>query len=354
MKALITGGAGFIGQHLARTLTGWDLTALDVLSPQVHVDPEASRTAFPGEVVVASVTDPGAWAGLGRPDVVIHLAAETGTAQSMYEGDRYRRVNVDGTRLAGEAARRWGVPIVFTSSRAVYGEGRHRRPDGTVGFGAPAAPGSVPEASTEDDPHVPVSVYGETKSEGEQALLALAGDIGVGIVRPQNVIGPGQALHNPYTGVLAAWLARMREGQPLLVYGDGSQTRDVVSVHDVVATLRWLADGLLSGALGPEPVILNVGSGVRTTLTELASYAIAGSPSGHHAVQHVDVRRSGDIDHACADLTRSRALGAPPARVSAADAVSGFIRWSWDKPGAASQAWEAALAELADHDGTAS
>ena len=195
-----------------------------------------------------------------------------------------------------------------------------------------------------------VSVYGETKSEAESALLAAAGGIPVGIVRPQNVIGPGQALHNPYTGVLAAWLARLRESRPLLVFGDGTQTRDVVHVSDVAATLRWLALGLVGGELGGDgPVVLNVGSGVRTTLSELASYAIAGSPTGRAEIEHVSVHRAGDIDHACADLTRSVALGAPRATIGAADAVSGFIRWSWDKPGAHAQAWDDALGELARH-----
>ena len=347
MRALITGGAGFIGQHLARALSGWELVALDVLSPQVHLDPEAGRAAFPGRVVVGSVTDPRAWAALERPDVVVHLAAETGTAQSMYEADRYRSVNVDGTRLAAEAAQAWGVPLVFTSSRAVYGEGRSRFPDGTEGVGAPLRDGAVPLPSSEDDPHTPVSVYGETKSQAESALVAAATGVPVAIVRPQNVIGPGQALHNPYTGVLAAWLARLREERPLLVYGDGTQTRDVIHVSDVAATLRWLAEGLVEGSLGRSgPVVLNVGSGVRTTLRELASYAIAGSPSGRADVEYVDVHRAGDIDHACADLSHSLALGAPQATIGAREAVSGFIRWSWHKPGARARAWDDALDEL--------
>ena len=110
----------------------------------------------------------------------------------MYEVDRYHRVNVEGTRLAGGFAQRHGVPLVALSSRAVYGDG---------------APG---RASHEDDPHRPVSVYGETKSLGEAALAGL--DVPLTVIRPQNVVGPGQALHNPYTGVLAAFVARLREG----------------------------------------------------------------------------------------------------------------------------------------------
>lgn len=346
MRVLVTGGCGFIGQHLARRLEGHDLQALDLLLPQVHLDPDASRAAFPGEVTLGDVSEPDVWRRLRRPDVVVHLAAETGTAQSMYEADRYRRVNVDGTRLAGEAARAWGVPIVALSSRAVYGEGRYRCPDGTVSFGAPACPDAAPEASRETDAHRPVSVYGENKSTGEALLADLAGEIGVGILRPQNVVGPGQALHNPYTGVLAAFLARLREGLPVQVYGDGLATRDFVHVSDVAATIEWLALRLVTD--GPAAsATLNVGTGVRTTLDRLAAHAVAGAPHGG-TIEHVAVQRAGDIRHACADLTHARALGAPPAAVSTADAVSGFIAWSWDKPGASAQAWDAALDELAE------
>lgn len=349
MKALITGGAGFIGQHLARRMRGtWELSALDVLNPQVHIDPEAAKAAFPGKVWVADVADEESWAQLDRPDLVIHLAAETGTAQSMYEIDRYQRVNVEGTRLAGKAARDWGVPIIAMSSRAVYGEGRYRLPDGTIEFGAPSSLDAVPEDSQETDEHRPVSVYGETKSTGEEILKQFASDIAVGIIRPQNVIGPGQALHNPYTGVLAAFLARLREEKPLLVYGDGSQTRDFVHVHDLAAMIEWMAGYLLEQGATGEPLVLNCGTGVRTNLNELAQYAINGSPSKQGTIEHVEVHRAGDIEHACADLTLARSLGAPAPQWTTGDAVANFISWSWDKPGAASQAWDVALDELAD------
>lgn len=171
MKVLITGGAGFIGQWTARRLSRWDAVALDILSEQVHQDPEVSARAFPGEVVRGDVTDECAWRRVSRPDLVIHLAAETGTAQSMYEAERYRRTNIGGTRLAAEMAAAWEVPLIAMSSRAVYGEGRYRHADGSVSFGATDDPEAVPEASRETDEHRPVSVYGGTKSEGE-ALLA--------------------------------------------------------------------------------------------------------------------------------------------------------------------------------------
>ena len=236
---LITGGCGFIGQHLARRMIedGRRVVALDSLHPQVHLDPDASRDAFPGQVVVGDITDPAAWdqvAKHGRFDAVVHLAAETGTGQSMYERERYLHVNVDGTRLASDFASKHAVPLVSLSSRAVYGEGSADRP------------------SFEDDPHNPVSVYGETKSLAEVQALTAADRIPLTIIRPQNVIGPGQALHNPYTGVLAAFLAMLREQRPLTVYGDGRQTRDFVHVTDLVELIVWcLANPPAAGSTWP-------------------------------------------------------------------------------------------------------
>jgi dTDP-L-rhamnose 4-epimerase len=326
VRVLLTGGCGFIGQYVARRLVaaGDEVVALDNLLPQVHADPGASRGAFPGEVVVGDVAQAATWTGLGgrQVDTLVHLAAETGTGQSMYETERYHRVNVVGTRLAGEFAARRGVPAVGLSSRAVYGDGDPHR------------------ASHEDDPHRPVSVYGETKSLAEAELTRL--DVPVTIIRPQNVVGPGQALHNPYTGVLAAFVARLREGRPLVVYGDGAQTRDLLHVDDLAALVAWA----VAHPPADEPRVLNAGTGTRTTLLELAAYAAEGSPGGSGAVEHLDVTRAGDIGHACADLTRLRALGAPEPAWSSHDAVVAFVRWAWDRPGAGSQAWDAALDEL--------
>lgn len=347
MNIVITGGAGFIGQYVARRLHGHDLIALDILEPQTHTDVDADRERFPGQVVEEDVCEPETWSRLSRPDLIIHLAAETGTAQSMYQVDRYRRVNVDGTRLAAESALRWGCPIIMTSSRAVYGGGRWRLSDGTVECGTPSSPDATPEDSCETDLHRPLSVYGETKSEAEAILSGVADRIPVTIYRPQNVIGPGQALHNPYTGVLAAWLAMLKEDRPITVYGEGNQTRDFIHVDDLARMIAW------SVANPPQlgsPRILNAGSGVRTTLTELAQYCIDGAPVHRDSgISHVDVVRAGDIDHACADMSLSQSLGVPQPTWSTPDAVKDFIVAGWDKPGAKASAWDDALHELSEH-----
>jgi dTDP-L-rhamnose 4-epimerase len=199
----------------------------------------------------------------------------------------------------------------------------------------------VPADSRETDEHRPVSVYGETKSLGEDAVDGLP--VPVTVIRPQNVIGHGQALHNPYTGVLAAFLARLREGRGLTVYGDGTQTRDFVHVSDVARLVVWAA------AHPGEPHAtrtLNSGTGVRTTLLELARHAISGSPRDDAPIEHLDLQRAGDIEHACADLSRLRELGAPAARWSTADAVADFVRTSWEASGASSTTWDEALDEL--------
>lgn len=332
MKILITGGVGFIGLKLARKFKdrGHTLVALDSLLEQVHQDIESEKAQFPGEIVVGDVSDAKVWELLEPADAVIHLAAETGTAQSMYETDRYHRVNVEGTRLAAQYAVKWNASLVSLSSRAVYGEGFKDR--GTV----------------ESDPHRPLSVYGETKSEGERVVAEMTvGKVPATIIRPQNVIGPGQALHNPYTGVLAAFLARLREGKNLSVYGDGTATRDFIHVEDVAEFIVWALDN--PPELGESPRILNLGSGERITLDQLAQFSIDAVPGGSAAViEHVDVKRAGDIDHALADMSFADSLGAPRAKWSARESIADFIQKSWKTPGAKSDAWDTALEELTE------
>ncbi|MFW0108312.1 NAD-dependent epimerase/dehydratase family protein [Rothia sp. P7181] len=332
MKILLTGGVGFIGLKTAKKLVeqGHEVVALDSLLEQVHQDIESEKAQFPGKIIVGDVALPATWENLEGADAIIHLAAETGTAQSMYETERYRSVNVDGTRYAAEYAVKWNAPLVSLSSRAVYGEG------------------SAERATQESDPHKPLSVYGETKSEGEDIVReVVAGKVPATIVRPQNVIGPGQALHNPYTGVLAAFLARLREGKNLSVYGDGTQTRDFIHVEDVADILIWALTNL--PALDESPRIINAGSGERITLDQLAQYSIDAVPGGSEAIiEHVDIKRAGDIDHALADMSYAYSLGAPQARWSAREAIADFIQKSWKAPGADSSAWETALEELTE------
>jgi len=346
MTVLLSGGAGFIGQHVARRLVAdqYRVAALDTLDPQVHADPDASLRAFPGPIFRADVSDSRAWDSLRDVETVIHLAAETGVGQSMYEASRYHQVNVDGTRLAAQFARSRDIPLIVLSSRAVYGEGRYECPRHTVTFGGPCCSLAIPALSAEDDELKPVSVYGDTKVLAEGSAQAEMRDRGqLTIVRPQNVVGPGQALHNPYTGVLAAFLAMLREQVPLTVYGDGLDTRDFIHVADVAVLLTWLVKNPPARSA---PRIVNAGTGMRTSLNDLASIAAAAAPVPSPGLRHIDVHRAGDIRHACADLTRLGEIDAPLAERTSADAIGDFIRASWDKPGAPAATWDEALGEL--------
>lgn len=354
MTVLLSGGAGFVGQRLARRLTEvrYEVAALDLLHPQVHADAEAAKDAFPGPVVVGDVADRDGWttaaSRVRRIEALVHLAAETGTGQSMYEVHRYHRVNVDGARRAAEFAVGHGIPLVLVSAGAVYGQGRHECPEHRPTFGRPCCVAATARPSHEDDPHHPVSVLGETKSLAESVAIAVCGDrVPLTVVRPQNVVGPGQALHNPYAGVLPAFLAMLREHRPLTIYGDGRQTRDVVHVDDVAALLAHL----LSVPPQPgDPLVLNCGTGVRTSLVELAALAAEAAPVAvpTAGVVRLGVRPAGDVEHACADLTRLATVGAPRPVHSSAEAVHDFVRDSWDRPGATVSAWDDALAELVE------
>ena len=352
MTVLLSGGAGFIGQHLARRLAPmrFEVAALDLLHRQVHADPEAARRAFPGQVVVGDVADRPAWtaaaAQVRRVEALVHLAAETGTGQSMYEVGRYHRVNVDGTRRAAEFAVAHGIPLVVLSSWAVYGEGRYQCLDHRPTFGRPCCPAARPAPSREDDPHHPVSVLGETKSLAESVAIAICGDrVPLTVVRPQSVVGPGQALHNPYAGVLAAVLAMLREQRPVRVHGDGHQTRDVVHVEDLAVLLAHV---VAAPPAPGEPLVLNGGTGVRTSLLELVALATSAAPVPSVGLVHDQVRCAGDVEHACADLTRIIEVGAPVPVRSAADAVRDFVRSSWDRPGAPASRWDEAMNELGE------
>ncbi len=350
MRALITGGAGFIGTHLARRLLaeGLEVVVLDVFSPQVHGDNRdlAPDLRGPVRLVRGDIRDRSALLlALDGVEAVIHLAAETGTGQSMYEVARYSEVNVQGTAqlmdLLVNAPDRRVRHLVVASSRAIYGEGRYRCPlDGVVFPGArspealaqgrfePACPAcGLPLASlptSEDTPPAPTSFYGLTKLVQERMGLLFGGTLGIAThaLRFQNVFGPGQSLRNPYTGILAIFCGLARAGEPLRVFEDGRESRDFVHVHDVVeATWRALNHE------PPGPLALNVGSGIATTLAEVAAEIVShlGSRS---RIQVTGEFRIGDIRHNRADLTLVREhLGFAPT-TSFREGLAEFLDWA--------------------------
>jgi len=344
---LVTGGAGFIGSALSHKLAEradrW--VVLDNLHPQVHPSSERPTSLHASaELVVADVTDPAAWDALlvdVHPDTVIHLAAETGTAQSLHEATRHAEVNVVGTTVMLDALSRAGIVpthFVLSSSRAVYGEGEWRRADGTVFLPGQRSHAQFERAEWDFDGGVPVaseasrtwpsptSVYGATKLAQEQILSAWTGshDSALTILRFQNVYGPGQSLINPYTGIVSLFSQMARRGESIPLYEDGRITRDFVYIDDVADSLAAV---VVSPPAGESPRF-DIGSGVGTTIQQLAE-AIAryhGAPDPHV----IGAYRDGDVRHAECDISRSTA------------SLEWAPQWSVERGMAALQEWIAA------------
>jgi len=353
---LITGGAGFIGTRLARRFVdaGHRVTVLDALITQVHgADPAVDSPLLRSldgiaDVIhgsVTSVTD------LRRALVgvtgVVHLAAETGTGQSMYEIDRYTETNVGGTAklldlLANETHS--VTRITVASSRSIYGEGAYRTEDGRVVYPSHRAdadmaagdfavhhPGEgkltlVP--TTEEAKLHPSSVYGITKQMQESLIMTVAPTIGIEPVslRYQNVYGPGQSLKNPYTGILSIFSTLIRQEKAINIFEDGLETRDFVYIDDVV-------EATFLGATHPAAAggVFNVGSGVATSVKEVvgALFAAFGTEVPTHITGNY---RLGDIRHNVADTTKLKeTLGFQPA-VPFSVGVNNFVEWVLGEP----------------------
>ena len=290
-SVLVTGGAGFIGSALAGRLveSGYEVAVMDVLHPQVHagrtaIDLPSAVRFFTGDVTHAPDLD--AVLRLFRPSQVVHLAAETGTAQSLSEATRHGSVNVVGTAALVDALSRAAlVPdqLVVASSRAVYGEGAWQ--SGSQIFYPPPrshaqlmagdwnpktvsdeAVVPLPSCAGQTEPR-PTNIYAATKLAQEHMLgaWAAAHDTNVSVLRLQNVYGPGQSLTNSYTGIVTLFMRLAREQRQLEVYEDGRIVRDFVFIDDVVdalfATLQMPATGARC---------IDIGSGVATTIHELA------------------------------------------------------------------------------------
>jgi len=326
-QILITGGAGFIGSHLADLLLarGYRVRVLDSLSPQVH-GPDGHPPGYlnpDAELVQADVCDPEAVAGALRGvDAVFHLAAMVGVGQSMYDVARYTATNDVGTAVLLEELTRHPVErLVVASSMSLYGEGLYRTGRGMVvpgrerplaqlkaGHweladldGAPLTPLPTPETKS---PGL-ASVYALNKFTQEQLCLILGRAYGIPTValRFFNVYGPRQALSNPYTGVLAIFAARLLNGRPPLIFEDGLQRRDFVHVADVVEACRLTLE--VPEAAGG---VFNVGSGHSYTVLEVAHRLARMLGRAEIEPEVTGKYRAGDIRHCFADIDRARAV----------------------------------------------
>jgi dTDP-L-rhamnose 4-epimerase len=326
-KILITGGAGFIGSHLADELLrqGYPVRALDVLTPQVHpegrppdyLDPEV-------ELMVGDVRDPQAVRrALQGVDGVFHLAAAVGVGQSMYQIQRYVDVNDLGTATLLEALSqgRRVQRLVVASSMSVYGEGEyvdesgaraipqlrpaHRLREGD--WDVRDASGQVlrPVPTSESKATALTSVYAICKFAQERLcrVVGEAYDIPVIALRFFNVYGSRQALSNPYTGVLAIFAARLLNGRRPMVYEDGGQQRDFVSVYDIAHACQLALEA------PPEQTgVFNIGSGSPISIAGIAQRLAAAMNVSALAPEITHTYRKGDIRHCFADITRAREL----------------------------------------------
>jgi dTDP-L-rhamnose 4-epimerase len=367
MKVLITGGAGFIGQHLARFLLrqGLSVSILDSFLPQVHGDVGHLALDLAGDVRLlrGDVADPVAMKNaLQGVERIVHLAAETGTGQSMYEVGRYSHTNLDGTaqlfEVLAKSPYRNIDRVVVASSRAIYGEGAYQcERDGLVfpqprsvaekqvGSFDPLCPvckgPSTAVATMENAPPQPSSFYGLTKLTQEQMVLLFGKVLHIPSValRYQNVYGPGQSLQNPYTGILAIFSNLARAGEPISVFEDGKESRDFVYIDDVVAAT---ATALLNPLEGCHSV--NIGSGERTTVLQIAEQT--NSYFGQRSkVQVTGAFRQGDIRHGFADLTRARQLLGYRPTADFRDGLQRFLTWT-EQSEASTAGYEHSLAEM--------
>lgn len=346
---LITGGAGFIGSHLADILLykGYNVVILDNLSEQVH-GKKRSRPAYlnpEAELIVGDIRDRQAVReALRSADAVFHFAAKVGVGQSMYRVEEYTEVNSLGTAILLEEIIKRKEPVeklIVASSMSIYGEGWYRDDSkGTVAGGVPRplhrlkrgdwelrneqGEPLIPVAVTEDKAPSLASVYALSKYDQERLCLMVgqAYDIPTVALRFFNVYGSRQALSNPYTGVLAIFAARYLNNRPPMIFEDGNQRRDFVSVADVTnACLLALETGAAKND------VFNIGSGQSYTINELA-HKMAGVMGKEYVGTDITQKyRVGDIRHCFADITKARQILGYQPRVRIEDGLRQFAEW---------------------------
>lgn len=345
-KVLVTGGAGFVGSHLVDALVaeGHCVRVLDNLTPQVHGSLLPEYLSPEAELVRGDIRDARAVSSaLEGVEVVFHFAAAVGVGQSMYEIAHYLEVNQQGTavllqELLGRRSR--VQKLVLASSMSIYGEGQYVCAQcGVVApplrsavqvrqkqweLQCPSCPGELtPIPVDETKPLECGSIYALSKKNQEDVCLLFGRTYGlpVAALRYFNIYGPRQALSNPYTGVAAIFASRLLNGKPPLLFEDGRQMRDFVSVYDVVQ-----ANLLAMESNGADGRALNIGSGAPISIREVAA-ALAQALETDIAPEITEKHRAGDIRHCFGDISAARRLLGYQPRVRFVDGVKDLVTW---------------------------
>ncbi len=345
LNILITGGAGFIGSRLTRALDvkGAKVTVYDNLLEQVHgPNPtiDLRGKLIKGDVRDRSALDAAVQEAL--PDMVVHLAAETGTGQSADEPSRYAEVNVVGTANLIESLKALPTPprrVVLAATRAVYGEGAYA--DAAQHVFAPEPRGVdamskgvfdlfdaegqrlTPQPTAETLAPRPGSVYGSTKLMQEYLLQQTPASWDAVILRLQNVYGPGQSLRNPYTGVLSIFCQQAMAGKTLAIYEDGEIFRDFIFVDDVVSAFVAACETPAAGGQ-----IMNIGSSEATSIAAAADMILENLGLDPSSKTISGAYRAGDIRHAVADSTKAHRVMGWKAEKPFHQGVADLVAWA--------------------------
>ena len=348
---LISGGAGFIGSNLALKLVklGYKVTILDNLSSQIHGDEKENSHLFRSvkdkvNFIHGDVRNRDDWQkAIADSSLIVHLAAETGTGQSMYQIEKYVQVNCVGTALMLDILTNDShniKKVIVASSRAIYGEGKYlsetmgevypnersedQMSNGVFDLICTNNKKILKHLATDEKSKIhPTSIYGISKSNQEQMVLVACKSLGISAIalRYQNVYGPGQSLRNPYTGIISIFSTRILNNNHINIFEDGKESRDFIFIDDVVdATVLAIEDTKLQSCS------LNVGSGVSTTVQEVAESLKTLFNS------KVDIKitgnfRLGDIRHNRADISKiKKILGFSP-KVSFESGLKQYVDW---------------------------
>lgn len=355
-KVLVTGGAGFIGNYIVNYLSKqneYDITVLDCFSPQIHGESFLDSYLYKGiagkvKLIKGDVRNrEDLKKALEGIEYIIHLAAETGTGQSMYELNRYTDVNIMGTSnlfdiIVNEKLKI--KKIILSSSRSIYGEGSYNclshgtvfpksreiedMAKGDFNNQCPICGQKVELISTDETSLIsPISFYAYTKFAQEKMIEMMCPilDINYTIFRYQNVYGAGQSLNNPYTGILSIFSKLLLDDNPVNIFEDGLESRDFVHVSDVAEISCLALENDNSNSQ-----IINIGTGENTSVIDVANI-LKDFYKSNSIIQISGDFRKGDIRHNRADITKLRTIFGCEPQLGFKKGISGFAKWVSDE-----------------------